>query len=204
VPFAFDRFRQADQSFTRTHGGLGLGLSIVKHIVELHGGRVSVESGGPGNGATFRVMLPVEGLTPASPLRSPDDCALSQIDLGGRAILVVDDDPSTRELLSEVLTHCHARVMIADSARAALEQVEGETPALVIADIGMPGEDGLTMMARVRKLPHDRGGDVPAIALSAYARAEDRTAAFSAGFNEFLTKPATAEDVLQTVQQLLG
>jgi signal transduction histidine kinase/CheY-like chemotaxis protein len=204
VPFAFDRFRQADQSFTRTQGGLGLGLSIVKHIVELHGGRVSVESDGKGKGATFRVRLPVEGLAPVPPPRSPDDCALDAVDLRGRAILVVDDDPSTRELLSEMLTHCHARVVTADNARAALEQVEGEMPALMIADVGMPGEDGLTMMSRVRSLPHDCGGDVPAIALSAYARAEDRTAALSAGFNEFLTKPATAEDVLRTVQQLLS
>lgn len=204
VPFAFDRFRQADQSFTRTHGGLGLGLSIVKHIVELHGGHVAVESDGPGKGATFRVTLPVEAVATTTAAAAADDEALPAVDLEGLAILVVDDDPSTRELLTEVLRQCHAHVVTADSARAAFEQVQGETPALMIADIGMPDEDGLTMMTRVRRLPPERGGTVPAIALSAYARAEDRMAALSAGFNEFLTKPASPSAVLRTVQHLLG
>jgi len=205
LPFVFDRFRQADQSFTRAYGGLGLGLSIVKHGVELHGGTVVVESAGPNAGATFRVRLPVEAVAPVQTAKK-DDCVLPSLNLEGRSILVVDDDASTREVLSEMLTHCHALVMTADSARAALERLERATPtpALIIADIGMPGENGLSLMTRLRQLPPTRGGGLPAIALSAYARAEDRAAALNAGFNDFLTKPATVEDLLRTVQQLLG
>jgi CheY-like chemotaxis protein len=116
----------------------------------------------------------------------------------------VDDDASTRELLAEILAHCHAHVETADSARAALECVEQHPPALIIADIGMPGEDGLSMMGRLRRLPPEHGGTLPAIALSAYARAEDKAAALSAGFSDFLTKPATPEDVIRAVQHLLS
>ncbi len=204
MPFVFDRFRQADQSFTRVHGGLGLGLSIVKHLIELHGGSVSVESAGPDAGTTFRIKLPVEAVAKAHEQAREAACGSPAIDLHGHAILVVDDDASTRELLTEMLTRCQARVVTAASARDALERVERTVPSLIIADVGMPTEDGLSLMVRMRRLPPERGGDLPAIALSAYARAEDRTAALNAGFNEFLSKPATAEDVLRTVQQLLG
>ncbi len=204
LPFAFDRFRQADQSFTRVHGGLGLGLAIVKQIVELHGGRVEAESAGLGHGTTFRVFLPLEPVPSAttdSKLLPAN--ALPEVDLTGRSILVVDDNACTRELLTEMLTHCHARVQTADSAVAALERVEHTPPALIIADIGIPGQDGLTMMATIRQLPADRGGALPAIALSAYARAEDRAAALGAGFTDFLIKPARPEEVLRVVQHLL-
>jgi signal transduction histidine kinase/CheY-like chemotaxis protein len=204
MPFAFDRFRQADQSFTRAHSGLGLGLSIVKHLVELHGGSVSVESAGSDAGTTFRVKLPVESVAKPHDHAREGTGASPAVDLHGRAILVVDDDASTRELLTEMLTRCHARVVTAPSAGDALERVARTVPSLIIADIGMPAESGLSMMARLRRLPPERGGDLPAIALSAYARAEDRIAALRAGFNEFLSKPATAEDVLRAVQQLLG
>jgi CheY-like chemotaxis protein len=204
LPFAFDRFRQADQSFTRAHGGLGLGLAIVKQIVELHGGRVEAESAGLGHGATFRVFLPLEPAPSASTDAQPLPAnALPEIDLTGRSILVVDDDAFTRELLTDLLTQCHARVQTADSAVAAIARVEQTPPALIIADIGMPGQDGLTMMATIRQLPADRGGALPAIALSAYARAEDRAAALGAGFTDFLTKPARPEEVLRAVQLLL-
>src|SRR5437773_150754 len=139
-----------------------------------------------------RVRLPVEAVAPVQTAKK-DDCVLPSLNLEGRSILVVDDDASTREVLSEMLTHCHALVMTADSARAALERLERATPtpALIIADIGMPGENGLSLMTRLRQLPPTRGGGLPAIALSAYARAEDRAAALNAGFNDFLTKPAT-------------
>lgn len=203
VPFAFDRFRQADQTFTRTHGGLGLGLAIVKHLVELHGGHVIADSEGLGRGTTFRVVLPVEAIVEAPAVHDAAQ-ELPLVDLSGRSILVVDDDASTRELLTELLSHCHARVETADSARAALDRVEHELPALIIADIGMPEEDGLSMMARLRRLPPERGGTLPAIALSAYARAEDRAAALGAGFSDFLTKPATPDEVLRAVQHLLS
>ena len=203
LPFVFDRFRQADQTFTRTYGGLGLGLAIVKHLVELHGGNVSAESEGVGKGSTFRVLLPVEAIADSRPDHDEAAGALPSLDLSGRSILVVDDDASTRELLAEILAHCHAHVETADSARAALQCVEQHPPALIIADIGMPGEDGLSMMGRLRRLPPEHGGTLPAIALSAYARAEDKAAALSAGFSDFLTKPATPQDVIRAVQLLL-
>src|SRR4030095_10802128 len=116
--------------------------------------------------------------------------ALPSLDLSGRSILVVDDDASTRELLAEILAHCHAHVETADSARAPLQWREQHPPELIIADIGMPGEDGLSMMGRLRRLPPEHGGTLPAIALSAYARAEDKAGALSAGFKELLTPHA--------------
>jgi signal transduction histidine kinase/ActR/RegA family two-component response regulator len=205
LPFAFDRFRQADQSFTREHGGLGLGLAIVKHIVELHGGRVSAESAGANQGTTFRVFLPSRSEKAVDERPSPAAGAAEalDLDLAGRSILVVDDDPSTRELLFELLTHCHATVTIAASAEAVFETLQQSVPTLLIADIGMPGQDGIAMIREIRRLPPDRGGRVPAIALSAYARAEDRSTALRAGFSDFVAKPARPEDVLRAVQQLL-
>ena len=205
LPFAFDRFRQADQSFTREHGGLGLGLAIVKHIVELHGGRVSAESPGVNQGTTFRVFLPsrAEATITAPESHRPERDAVEDLDLDGRSILVVDDDPATRELLFELLTHCRATVFTAASAQAAVDMIGRSVPTLLIADIGMPGQDGISMMREIRRLPPDRGGRVPAIALSAYARAEDRSSALRAGFSDFVAKPARPEDVLRAVQQLL-
>jgi len=205
LPFAFDRFRQADQSFTREHGGLGLGLAIVKHIVELHGGRVAAESPGVNQGTTVRVFLPsrTEAATDEPDPPAAGSSALPDLDLAGRSILVVDDDPATRELLFELLTHCRATVFTAASAQAAVDAIGRSVPTLVIADIGMPGQDGISMMREIRRLPPERGGRVPAIALSAYARAEDRSSALRAGFSDFVAKPARPEDVLRAVQQLL-
>jgi CheY-like chemotaxis protein/anti-sigma regulatory factor (Ser/Thr protein kinase) len=204
LPFAFDRFRQADQSFTREHGGLGLGLAIVKHIVELHGGRVSAESPGVNQGTTFRVFLPSR--TDAALDEADARAAASELpalDLAGRSILVVDDDPATRELMFELLSHCRATVFTAASAQAAFDMIERSIPTLLIADIGMPGQDGIAMIREIRRLPPERGGRVPAIALSAYARAEDRSTALRAGFSDFVAKPARPEDVLRAVQHLL-
>jgi signal transduction histidine kinase/ActR/RegA family two-component response regulator len=209
LPFAFERFRQGDQSFTRAHGGLGLGLAIVKHLVEMHGGDVSVESAGPGQGATFRVRLPVLGPTEEHETVRADQGAESDMppwvdaDFSGRLILVVDDDVSTRELLTMLLTRCQARVVAAASARAAFETVQREVPALVVADIGMPDEDGLSLMRRIRALPVGAGGDVPSLALSAYARGQDKERAREAGFDDFLTKPAVPGDVVTAVKRLL-
>ena len=211
LPHAFERFRQADQSFTRPHGGLGLGLAIVKHLVETHGGEVAVASAGTGLGATFTVQLPVGGaqlpaVTEAGtdaapgPARLPDD--LPRLD--GCRVLVVDDDATTRELLAALLGERGARVATADSAAVALAWLDTETPAIVLADIGMPGQDGLSLMRAIRRRPPQQGGLVPAIALSAYARAEDRRAALGAGFDEYLTKPALPSDVVHAVARLLA
>jgi signal transduction histidine kinase/ActR/RegA family two-component response regulator len=211
LPYAFERFRQADQSFTRHHGGLGLGLAIVKHLVETHGGEVSVSSDGAGNGTTFCVQLPVGGAqvlavaepeTDVAPL--PDGVSEITSELYGRTVLVVDDDATTRELLAALLGDRGAHVATADSAAAALDWLETEVPAIIVADIGMPGQDGLSMMRAIRRRPPLKGGDVPSVALSAFARAEDRRAALAAGFDEYLTKPAPPADVLGVLARLLA
>jgi signal transduction histidine kinase/CheY-like chemotaxis protein len=205
VPFIFDRFRQADQTTTRGHGGLGLGLSIVKHLVELHGGTVRADSAGLGQGATFSVSVPIPVL-----LESPPDRRESEhrhgdafaIKFEGRKILVVDDDGATRELLTELLQGTGASVETAPSAGMALERIGQRPPDLLIADIGLPEEDGYSLIRRVRTLSGPVRG-VPAIALSAYTRAEDREAAREAGFTRFIAKPATPQQLLRAVQALL-
>jgi signal transduction histidine kinase/ActR/RegA family two-component response regulator len=210
LPYVFDRFRQADQSFTRAYGGLGLGLAIVKHLVEMHGGDITASSEGAGRGATFQVRLPVARVA-APHIGSADgirDSAhmpdLAHVDLSDRLILVVDDDETTRDLLVTMLSQCRARVQAVENARLAMAHLDIEVPSLLLADIGMPGEDGLSMMRRIRQRPEERGGAVPAVALSAYARREDREAALLAGFDDFLTKPAMPEDVVRTIDTWLS
>jgi signal transduction histidine kinase/CheY-like chemotaxis protein len=207
LPYVFDRFRQADQTFTRAHGGLGLGLAIVKHLMEMHGGEVQASSQGPGKGSTFELRLPVATRTharrPVEPLPEPADDTIPVVDLHGRFVLLVDDDESTRELVTTILGQSGARVGAAESAKTALAQLDVEVPALIIADIGMPGEDGLSMIRRIRQRPAAGGALVPAIALSAYARAEDRQAALEAGFDDFVTKPAMPAEILRAVDRAL-
>jgi signal transduction histidine kinase/CheY-like chemotaxis protein len=207
LPHVFDRFRQADQTFTRAHGGLGLGLAIVKHLVEMHGGEAKASSDGPGQGSTFEIRLPIATRTHVRrrvhlPAPATDD-VMPTIDLSERFVLLVDDDEATRELMSTILAQSGARVTAVDSARAAMSQIDVEVPALIIADIGMPGEDGLSMMRRIRSRHAKAGAGVPAIALSAYARAEDRQAALDAGFDDFLTKPAMPAEIMRAVDRVL-
>jgi signal transduction histidine kinase/ActR/RegA family two-component response regulator len=208
LPYVFDRFRQADQTFTRSHGGLGLGLAIVKQVVEMHGGEVSADSDGPGTGATFRVRLPVshgiaEKLEPPASTGADTPSRLHAPDLSGALVLVVDDDGATRELMAALLARQGARVQTASSTRQALAQFDMEVPALLIADVGMPEEDGLSLMRRLRLRSADAGGRVPAVALSAYARAEDRAAALAAGFDAFVTKPAAPSEILSAIDETL-
>jgi len=205
LPYAFDRFRQADQGFTRAHGGLGLGLAIVKHLVEMHGGEVTANSDGLGKGATFEVRLPMTRVVERRQEGSTKEDAetLPEVDLTDHCVMVVDDDEATRDLLATVLGRSGARVKTVESAQLAMAQLDVEVPALIIGDIGMPGEDGLSMIRKIRQRSPARGGLVPAIALSAYARPEDRDGALSAGFDDFLTKPAMPGDVLRAVDQLL-
>jgi signal transduction histidine kinase/CheY-like chemotaxis protein len=206
LPRVFDRFRQAEQGFTRLHGGLGLGLAIVKHLVEMHGGDVTASSDGPGKGATFDVRLPLARVLMRDRVDGGRDTGASEmpkVDLSGRAILVVDDDETTRELMVTLLSQYGAHVRTVASVREALEEFDADIPEVVLADIGMPGEDGLSMIRRIRQRPPARGGLVRAIAVSAYARPEDRQAALAAGYDDFLAKPAMPADVVRAVDRWL-
>jgi signal transduction histidine kinase/ActR/RegA family two-component response regulator len=204
----FERFRQADATTTRKHGGLGLGLAIVRHLVELHGGSVGVESEGRGKGATFRVHLPTTPPRSMAPERPP---ALRLIrstsvprprELAGMTVLVVDDEPDARELLAEVLGNCDATVFTASNVAEALQVVDDARPSIIVSDIGMPGEDGYAFIEKLRALPANRGGKTPAVALTAYARFEDRTKALVAGFNMHVPKPVELAELLAALASL--
>ena len=199
APFVFDRFRQADQTTTRVYGGLGLGLSIVKHLIELHGGTVTASSPGRGLGARFEVRLPaVEATAVMAPVHTLQSRSVS---LDGRSILIVDDDESTREVVATALEAAHADVQATASAQEAREWLEQHAPALIIADLGMPVEDGFSLMRDVRER---LAPEAPAIALSAYADPRSRDAAFAAGFNAFLAKPTRTDALLQLVDTMLN
>lgn len=211
VPHVFEAFRQAEGGPTRRSGGLGLGLSIVRSLVELHGGAVSAASDGPGCGATFTVRLPMAPLradtgTPPPPSFAPGEPARVTFEcppaLASLRVLVVDDEPDTRELLAFVLGQCHAVVVEAASVAEAYAALEGGRFDVLISDVGMPGEDGLSLMRRVRRLPAEGGGRIPALALTAYARSEDRAQALRAGFSMHLSKPIEPTELLLTVAAL--
>jgi PAS domain S-box-containing protein/prepilin-type processing-associated H-X9-DG protein len=210
LPYVFDRFRQDDASTTRRHGGLGLGLAIVRQLVELHGGRVRAESDGPGRGTTFIVELPLAAVAaePAAPGPQPpsrpaaaDTAALAAARrrLVGLRVLAVDDEPDARAVLRRLLEANGAVVRTAGSAAEAMGLLAAEVPDVLVSDIGMPGEDGYALVARLRRRPPDAGGTVPAIALTAYARAADRARALSAGFDAHLVKPVDPADLVLAV-----
>jgi PAS domain S-box-containing protein len=208
LPFVFDRFRQADASTTRAHGGLGLGLSIVRHLTEMHGGTVSAYSPGKQQGSTFVVRLPltsrqaeVGGKAVPYPNTGYIAGDSSRI-LQGVKVLVVDDEPDTLELLRIVLELSGALVVTANSAAKALERLEETDPDVLLSDIGMPDKDGFDLIREVRSLPPERGGRVPAVALTAYTRAEDRTTALAAGFDMHIPKPVQPADVVAAVANL--
>jgi PAS domain S-box-containing protein len=208
LPFVFDRFRQADASTTRAHGGLGLGLSIVRHLTEMHGGTVSAYSPGKQQGSTFVVRLPltsrqaeVGGKAVPYPNTGYIAGDSSRI-LQGVKVLVVDDEPDTLELLRIVLELSGALVVTANSAAKALERLEETDPDVLLSDIGMPDKDGFDLIREVRSLPPERGGRVPAVALTAYTRAEDRTTTLAAGFDMHIPKPVQPADVVAAVANL--
>lgn len=202
LPYIFERFRQQDGSITRSHGGLGLGLSIASQLVEMHGGTIRAQSEGEGKGSTFLVTLPVVKFDEAE--ASKTRVALESIDLKGLRIIAIDDDDDARELIRRVLSEAGAEVATAASAEAALGLLEGQIPDLLISDIGMPGKDGYQLIREVRLLSEDRGGKVPAIAVTAFARSEDRTRALVAGFNLHISKPIDPSEVIASAASLTG
>jgi len=206
LPHVFDRFRQAEQGFTRSHGGLGLGLAIVKQLVEMHGGEATARSDGPSKGATFDVRLPLARTIPREHRvrQETPSSELPKVDLSDHSILVVDDDEATRDLMVTLLSQCGAKVRAVGNAPQALQEFDVDIPGLVLADIGMPGEDGLSMIRRIRRRPPARGGLVRAVAISAYARPEDRQAALAAGYDDYLAKPAMPADVIRAVDRWLA
>jgi PAS domain S-box-containing protein len=210
LPFIFDRFSQMDSSSRRRQGGLGLGLAIVKHIVELHGGAIYAYSRGEGQGSDFMVTLPLatqtgDGADPTmwAPRRSEGDESRSGT-LGGVRVLVVDDEYDTREILSVMLTRFGAEIRTAESAAEAMAIFSQWLPDVLVSDIGMPVEDGYALIKKIRALPQENGGDVPAIALTAFASAQDKRNALAAGFQRHLAKPVEPVALAKNVALILG
>ena len=210
VEAVFERFRQADGATTRAHGGLGLGLAIAKTIVELHGGSIRASSPGRGRGATFTVRLPAPPeMDTLLALHPPAvDGELTSLTynpvLRGLHVLVLDDEQDARELLAMVLEPCGVVVITVASVREALAAVDRQVPSLIISDIGMPGEDGYSFARKLRSREPSRGGRVPAIALTAYARAEDRTRALLAGFTSHVPKPIEPAELIAAIASLMA
>jgi len=208
LPHVFDRFRQQDSSTMRKHQGLGLGLSIVKQLVELHGGAVRASSAGLGQGATFVVSLPVAAAHREVKEREvtvpvePPPVSEGVPTLLGTRVLVVDDDTDARELLRSILAQRGASVRTAGSASEALAQLDSRVPDVLVSDIGMPGQDGYGLIREVRLRPREKGGHIPALALTAFARSDDRRRAISAGFHMHLAKPVEPAELVTVVASL--
>jgi signal transduction histidine kinase len=203
-PFVFDRFWQAEGGSRRRYGGLGIGLAVVRHLVELHGGGVRVESNGPGQGSTFIVRLPAQAdaARPGEPAPQTARSAAGAPDLSGVSVLLVEDEPDSRELLREMLERHRAQVTAVGSVVEALDALREACPHVVVSDIAMPGADGFELIRHLRSRGAPNGGAIPAIALTAYTRAEDRARTLAAGFSMHASKPVEPSEIVAAVAQL--
>jgi CheY-like chemotaxis protein/two-component sensor histidine kinase len=213
LPYVFDRFRQADSSTSRTSGGLGVGLSIVRQLIELHGGSVSVASSGEGQGSAFTVILPQAAVQTKSSTNNhqsvhprvneiyvPFECAPQLKDI---SVLIVDDEKDARELLTAILEQCGAVVYQAANITEAIQQLEKNNPDILVSDIGMPDKDGFKLIKQVREKENlEKGKRIPAVALTAYARVEDRMRTLSAGFQMHVSKPVEPAELVAVIANL--
>jgi CheY-like chemotaxis protein len=202
LPHLFEPFRQADMSAQRSEGGMGLGLAIVRHLVGQHGGTITAESAGPGHGSAFTITLPMAH----TQLVAVGDAhgAPQTLSLAGIGVLVVEDDDDSRDVLVEVLSRAGASVRAVADARAALTLVAEQIPSVIVCDVGMPDMDGLTFITQLRSLAAERGGRVPAAALTAYTSPEDRLRALQAGYQMHIAKPFEPSEVVAAVAALAG
>lgn len=205
LPYVFERFRQADNSYTRQFGGLGLGLAIVHHLVELHQGAVRVESAGENQGATFIVTLPVSAQINSEPETNVSESLppiAAEKSARGIHVLLIEDDEDSREMLKVMFEQHQIEITAVASAAEAVPMLEAIRPDVLISDIGLPNEDGYELIRRVRKLPAEQGGETPAIALTGYASLQDRNLAFDVGYQKHLSKPVDIDKLLELVKEL--